>query len=161
MHRARHSLGLRAGTRFAHALGPLVVQLHEHAYLGAQDLGLKRLDDVVDRAGLVGLVISVELARLCRHEDDRDVPCARARADYPRRLQTVHPGHAHVEQDHRALDVQQRAQRLLPGLGELQRFAERFEHGPQRRQALTVVIDQQDRPGPVRVIRHGASPGPC
>ena len=125
-YRLCHRLCLRARTRFAHALGPLAVQLHKHANLGAQNLRLERLHDVVHRTRFVCLRDFRELARLRRHEDDRDVAGPRARADDPGRLQTVHPGHAHVQQDHRALGVQQRAKRLLPGFGQRHWLAERL-----------------------------------
>ncbi len=70
------------------------------------------------------------------------------------------PGHAHVQQDHRALDVQQRSQRLLPRFGEHQLLSQRLEHRVQRRQALAVIVDQQDAAVMLLVIRHAANPEP-
>ena len=128
-----------------------LVELEEHADLGPQQLGVVRLEDVVDRAGLVAAEDVVALLGDRRHEDDRDVPGLAPALDVLGGLEAVELGHLDVEQDERELVVQQPAQRLLAGRRGDQAAVQRGEDRLEREQVLGPVVDQQD----VRLVAAG------
>jgi hypothetical protein len=73
----------------------------EHARLGAQDFRDDRLEQEVHCAELVSLEYVRVLAMVRGHEDDGRLPVALTFPDHARRLEAVHDGHLHVEQDQR------------------------------------------------------------
>ena len=91
-------------------------ELHEHADLGAQNLGMKRLEDVVDRAELVAAEHTGLVPAHRGQKNDRRVMRFVALANQAGGLESVQIGHLHVEQDHRKFTLQQRPQRLATRL---------------------------------------------
>ncbi len=90
-------------------------ELDEHRDLRPQHLGLDRELDVVDRPQRVAAChAGLELAHR-GHEDDRRLLGAGPPADQAGGLEAVELRHVDVEQDHRELVAQERAQRLVPG----------------------------------------------
>ena len=78
----------------------LLVQLDEDRHLRAEQLGIERLEDVVDRTGGIPAEDLLLVLRDRGHEDDRHMPCPLALLDQRRGLEAVQLGHLHVEQDH-------------------------------------------------------------
>ncbi len=77
-------------------------------------------------------------------EDDRDVPGALAALDVGGGLETVHPRHLDVQQDHREIVGEQRLERLLAGGRPYQRLVQRREDRLQCQEVLRPVVDQED-----------------
>ena len=75
-------------------------------------------------------------------EDDRDALGLLAAADDPGGLVAVHARHVDVEQDDRELALEQMAQRLLAGGGDLD-LGEVLEHGADGEQIVLVVVDDE------------------
>jgi hypothetical protein len=121
-----------------------VVEVEEDLDLRPQQVRVVRLEDVVDRAGLVAAVDVVALLGDRRDEDDRDVARLLAALDVLGGLEAVELGHLDVEQDERELVVQQPAQRLLARRDADQAARQRLEHGLERQQVLRPVVDEQD-----------------
>jgi hypothetical protein len=125
-------------------LGAQAREIAEDADLGAQHERVERLEDVVDRSGLVAAGDVLDVGRQRGQEDDRRVGRALAAADERGGLEAVHPRHLHVEQDRREVLLEDRAQRLLPGPGPADPRAERGQDGLEREQVLRVVVGDQD-----------------
>ena len=121
------------------------LELGEHGDLRAQQLGIERLEHVVDRADPVAADDVADLVARGGQEHDRDVAGPRAALDQLSRLEPVEPGHPHVEQDQREVVLEQQPQRLAPEVARVQRVAERRQHGFERREVLRAVVDEQDR----------------
>ena len=90
----------------------LAEQLHEDVDLGAEDVRVERLEDVVDGAELVAAEDIRLAARQRGEEDDRRVAGAVALADQAGGLEAVEVGHLHVEQHDREVRVQQMTEGL-------------------------------------------------
>jgi len=60
------------------------------------------------------------------------------------RLQPVHAGHRHVQQDHREVVGEQRLERLLARTRPHQLVVEDAEDRLQRQEVLRAVVDQED-----------------
>jgi hypothetical protein len=88
-------------------------------------------------------LLGVRVAR--RQEDHRGVLVAVAALDQLDRLEAVEPGHAHVHHDHREVVVQQALEGILARRRGDHLTPERLKHGPQRHEALGLVVDDQDR----------------
>jgi hypothetical protein len=93
------------------------VQVAEDAHLGAEDLRIDRLEQVIDRALLVAFEDVGGLAAQRGDEDDGDVARLLALLDQLRRLQAVQARHLHVQQDHREGLAQQVEERVFAGAG--------------------------------------------
>ena len=137
----QHALQLRLAPHFL----VLEVQIDQHRDLRAQDHGVDRLEDVIDRAHRVGardvLVVLVDGA----DEDDRDAPRALATSDQFRGRVAVQAGHVRVEQDDGAFLAQQVAQRVLARSGFDDALLQLREHVRQREAVVRLVVDNQDR----------------
>ena len=160
--RAASSAAARAAcSRQGHALLGLTshlfrhaVQVHEDADLGAQHVRRHRRQDVID--GPEGItLIQMHFIAQRRDEDDGRVFGLLAPADERRRLEAVHVGHFHVEQDDGVVPFQQPAQRLVAGSGRDHVLAEGFQDRFQGEQLVRQVVHDQD----VDLVlgRHGAS----
>ena len=79
----------------------LAEQLGEDFHLGAKQVGVERLDQVVDRAQRVGLVDVADVVGATREEDDRREPAPLPLLDDPRDLEAVDVGHHDVERGSR------------------------------------------------------------
>jgi hypothetical protein len=114
------------------------------AGLRAEDVGVERLDQVVDRAVRVAAedVDSVAVHR--GDEDDRDVAAARVLLDEAGGLEAVHVRHLHVQQDEGELAVKDLAQRLDARSGHDQLVAQRRQDRFQRHQVGRVIVDDQN-----------------
>ena len=136
----------------------LEAQLDEHLHLRAEDGRLERLGDVVDRADGVALEDVFVVLADRREEDDRNELAALARLDQLRRLEAVHAGHLHVEQNHREVALEQAAQRVLARRRAHEALPERLENRLEREQVLRAVVDEKDvdRVGGERRGRHCA-----
>ena len=110
---------------------PAVV-LEKDAHLGDHGLGREGLDDVVDRAVGVALEDLLLLAAYGRDEDDGRVAGALPLADQRRRLEPVELGHLHVEEDERAILLEEEAQGLPTRARLDQALVQRFEDRLQR-----------------------------
>ncbi len=105
-------LGLAQELGLADDLLAAAVELDEDLDLGADDVGIDRLQDVVDGPDLVAAVDALDVLDRRREEDDRDVLAADALLDQPRDLEAVHLRHRHVEQDGREAPAEHAAQGL-------------------------------------------------
>jgi hypothetical protein len=81
------------------------IEVREYPHLGAQDLRIERLQQVVDRAVRVPPGGKVLSSAHRGEEDDRRLVRARALANQPGGLETVHLRHLDVHQDQRAVVV--------------------------------------------------------
>src|SRR6185437_9142976 len=123
----------------------LLVQVDQHRDLAAQDLGLERLEDVVDRPDLVAAEDMLAVLRDRGQEHDRDVPRALTLLDQLGRLEAVESRHLDVEQDHReVVAVEQEPQRLLARACPDELVPERLEDRRKREQVLRPVVDEED-----------------
>src|SRR5438309_417766 len=109
----------------------------------AQDLGIYRLEQVIDRAVFVSFEDVCGFTAERRDEDDGDVPGLLPLLDQLRRLEAIEPRHLDVEQDHRERLSQELQERLLTGLCFHQPRAERLQHAFQREEVLGPIVDQQ------------------
>src|SRR5215472_6859297 len=94
-------------------LMPLAAELDEDRDLLADDLRIERLDEIV---GAPGCVRPVNLFRVLTEggdEDDGNVAAALERLEMSRNLETVHPGHRHVDQRHGEAVAEGEAERFL------------------------------------------------
>src|SRR5471030_9287 len=123
-------------------------QRDEDGNLGVQNLRNYRREQEVDRAFLVGLQAVELVGQEGGDEDDGDVGRAGALVDRLGRVEAVHAGHVHVEQDHREVVLEDLAQALLAGAGadHLVRllFGPLRQQTGQREQAVGVIVDDQD-----------------
>src|SRR4051794_34060664 len=122
----------------------LLVEVDEHAHLRAQHVRVERLKEVVDGADRVAAEDLLALLVDGGQEDDRDVLRALALLDQLGGLESVHPRHLDVEQNHGEVVVQQAAQRLLARGRAHGPQAERLQHRLEGQQVLGLVVDEQD-----------------
>ena len=130
-------LGLRLDLR------RLLEELDEDRDLRLQDVGIDGRENVVDgaqgvSAGGVGVV------RIRSDEDDRRVLGALSLPDQRRRLEPVHSGHVHVEQDHRELFLQEKAQGFPPRGRRQDVLVQVGQDGRERHQFAGVVVDREN-----------------
>ena len=64
--------------------------------------------------------------------------------DQPRRLEAVDARHAHVQEDHRKLLLQDAAQRLFAGIRQHQVLPQALQQLLQRHEISPVIVDDQD-----------------
>jgi hypothetical protein len=138
----------------------LAEQLDEDGDLRAQDVGLDRLEDVIDRAERVAARDVALAGRVGGEEDDRDVARLLAPADEGGRLEAVDAGHVHVQEDDGHVAFEQVAQRLVAGGGLDEVPVRRLEDGVERDQVRRVVIDDQDVDFVGRLSLHDPPPNP-
>jgi hypothetical protein len=161
-------LGHRARRLLLHERHPFVrtflelrvqaMQLDQRLHLAAQDVGHHRREDVVDGAERIA-ARGVHLVGEGGDEDDRRVRRLAARADELGGLQAVHARHVHVEQDHRALVVEEPAQRLLArGRGD-DVLVELLEDGAEDHPLVEPVVDDEDVGSVRRAVTAGSSAG--
>ena len=122
----------------------LAPEIHEDRHLGAQDLRVERLEQIVDRAFLVTAEDVRRVLVYGGEEDDGDVPVAPALLDQLGGLDAVEPGHLHVHQDQGEVRLEQVPQRLLAGMRVHQLLGERLEDGCERHQIRRMVVDHED-----------------
>jgi hypothetical protein len=123
----------------------LLVQVDEDCDLAPQDLGLERLEHVVDRADLVAPKDVLLILGERGQEDDRDVPRALSFLDQRGGLEAVESRHLDVEQDDReVVAAEQEPQRLVARADADQLLGERLEDSLERDQVLRAVVDEED-----------------
>ena len=159
-HDLRHRVGELAVARLARPLereqlllvqAPVLLpQIDEDGDLGAQQVGVDRLEDVVDRADLVSLEDLLVVLGKRGDEDDRDVLRARALLDHARGLEAVDVRHVDVQEDAGEVVQEDLAQRRDARVDAHEEMTERFEHRLERDEVLLAVVDEQDR----RAIAH-------
>jgi hypothetical protein len=137
-------LGRPQGLLLAADAQGLAEQVDEHRHLGPDDVGVERLDQVVDRAHRVAAVDEVEIGPVGGQEQDGDVLRGLALAHEGRGLEAVHGGHHHVQQDAGELLAQQQAQGLAARLGGDDAVVGALQDPGEREQVLPVVVDHQD-----------------
>jgi hypothetical protein len=120
-------------------------QVDEDRDLGAQELRVVGLEEVVDGARGVAAEDVLALLGDRRDEDDRDVARALALLDVLGGLEAVEVGHLDVEQDHREVAVEQVAQRLGTRGGADERAVQGGERRLERDEVLRAVVDEQHR----------------
>ena len=114
--------------------------------LRAEDLGLERLEDVVDGAGLVAAEDVRLVLRDRGDEDDRDRRRSLALLDHRRSLEPVEDRHLDVEQDHGEVGArEQDPERLLARARGDELVPERLQDRVERDEVLAPVVDEQDR----------------
>src|SRR2546426_4003631 len=101
--------------------------LQEDPHLREQGFRVEGLDDVVDRPVGVALDDLLFFTVDGGHENNRRVTRSRTFPDQSGGREAVKIGHLHVEQDQRALVVQQEPERLPPRRGSDQALPQRFE----------------------------------
>ena len=124
---------------------PVLLELGEHRDLGPQQIGVERLEHVVDGPDAVTAQDVADVVVGSGQEDDRHIARARPALDQLRGLNPVEVGHPDVEQDQRDVVLEQQPQRLVSGTRREQRVAERRQHAVERVQVLLTVVDDQDR----------------
>ena len=129
--------------RVTACLGVHPRQLDEHPDLGAEDVWQERAEEIVDGAERVAAG-SVQLVGVGGEKDDRHVASPRALADHRGGLEAVHLRHVDVEQDHRDVVVEEKAQRLPTGIDGDDILSELGQHGLDRHPLRGRVVDDQD-----------------
>src|SRR5438067_8936 len=119
-------------------------EIDEDRHLRAEDFGIERLEEVIDRALLVAAEDVRRVLVDGGEEDDGDVPVARPLLDHLRGLDAVEPRHLHVHQDEREVGLQQLPQRLLAGMRVEELLTEGVEDRIERHQIGRMVVDHQD-----------------
>ena len=105
----------RVGFQFLVLRGDLLAlagQLEEHVGLAPEDVGLDRLLQEIDGAGLIAAEAPAPVGDAGRDEDDRHPPRALRAAHRLGQLEAVHVRHLHVEQRQRDVVGQQQFQGL-------------------------------------------------
>ena len=123
------------------------LQLDEKRHLGLQHGRQQWFGQEVDSAQRVTFLDGQVGAVGGRDEQDRRVARARPRADQASRLEAIHAGHAHVEQDGGEVVVHGFLERFLTRAGPHQGGADLLQHGFERQQVGRLVIDNQDADG--------------
>ena len=125
----------------------LLEQADEGGDLLPEDVGIERLEEVVDGAGRVAGVDLPPVAVECGDEDDRREARRRQGLDVPRDLVAVHPGHLHVEDDDGEVLVQDVLERFGGVVGADEANAERLESRLEGEEVLGAVVDQEHAGG--------------
>ena len=133
-----------AQRRLAPHLFAPAMQREQIGDLRAHDVGIERLDHVVDGALRIALEDVRLIARGSADEDDGDVPGALAAANQCRRVEPVEPGHGDVEQRQRTVVIEQVSKRLDSRRRLDDRMAERLQHCLEREEIRGVVIRDED-----------------
>src|SRR5205085_8660611 len=121
----------------------LAEELNEDVDLRAKDVGMERLEDVVDGAELV-TAEDVRLAPFHRgQENDRRVARLLAFTNERRGFEAVEVGHLHVEEDDCELAIEQMFERAIPALGAHQVLPHLSEDRLEREEVVGLVVDQQ------------------
>ena len=102
------------------------IELDEHRDLGAQDVGVERLGQVVDGASLIRARHELLVGLHRGQEDDRHAARLAAVADHLRRLEPVHARHGDVEQNDGELLLERRLQGVVARLRRYDALAERL-----------------------------------
>ena len=122
----------------------LAEQVHEDAHLGAEDVRLVGLEEVVHRAHRVGAQLRHLPARQGGEEEDGRVAAALALADELRRLEAVHLRHDDVQQDDGEVLVSRWRSASRPLRAGDEPLPQRRQRGLQRQQPLGLVVHQED-----------------
>ena len=123
-------------------LGRLLEELDEDHDLGAEDFGLDRREDVVDRSDLVP-PRRMRVVGIRRDEDDRGVLGALPLPDERRGLEAVHRRHVDVEQHHGVFVLENEPESLAAGGGRVDVLAELGEQRRKGQQLRRVVVDRE------------------
>jgi hypothetical protein len=123
----------------------LLLELEQHGHLRAQHVRIDRLQDVVDRPRRVAARDLLGVGVTGCQEDHGGVLVAVAALDQLDGLEAVEARHAHVHHDHGEVVVQQALEGVLARGGGDHLTPERLQHGPERDQALGLVVDDEDR----------------
>ena len=118
--------------------------LQEDPHLREQGFRVEGLDDVVDRPVGVALDDLLFFTVDGGHENNRRVTRSRTFPDQSGGREAVKIGHLHVEQDQRALVVQQEPERLPPRRGSDQALPQRFEDRLEGDEVRGTIVDDQD-----------------
>lgn len=122
----------------------LTVQLEEDVGLALERMRLDRLEQEVDRAGLVPLEDTLGIPRAGGQEDDRDVLGPLRSAHELGQLEAGHVRHLNVKDCQRHVVGQQQLQRLAAGAGRQEIQALATEQRLERHQVLLDVVHQQE-----------------
>src|SRR4029079_262621 len=122
--------------RLAPQLLGLLMQVDEDGDLRAQQLGVERLEDVVDRAARVAAEDVLRVLADGGEKDDGDVLRPLALLDERCGLEAVQLRHLHVQEDEREVVLEKSRERLLARGGLYEIAAERLEHGLEGEQVL-------------------------
>ena len=123
-------------------LGRLLEELDEHHDLRAEDFGLDRRENVVDRSDLIP-PRRMRVVGIRRDEDDRGVLGALALPDERRGLEAVHRRHVDVEQHHGVFVLENEPESLAAGGGRVDVLAELGEQRRKGQQLRRVVVDRE------------------
>ncbi|MFO0617663.1 MAG: hypothetical protein U0414_34025 [Polyangiaceae bacterium] len=152
---------------FAHALLEALVQLRERARLAeeicehldfvAEDLRVRGLREVVDRACAVARddVLIVHVVR--GQEEDRHLPEFLGALDRLRELEPAHPGHLDVEDDRRHVVLEEQLQRTIRRLRAEQAVRGILEDALEGVEVPRFVVDEEDVDGIVHRWSHTRS----
>jgi hypothetical protein len=122
----------------------LAKQLDEHADLGAQRIRIDRLENVVDGPNRVAAGDEQLIAARGGQEDDRRVARALAVADQLGRVEAIHLGHLHVEQNHREIGLEQVTERFQPRRRVHELAIVARQDRVERQEVLGLVVDEED-----------------
>ena len=124
--------------------GVVPVQVDEHRYLGAQDLGQHRLEQVIHGAHFVTAKAGNGILVGAGQENDRGIARPLAAANQPRRCKAIHARHIHIQQDDGKIFLQDGPQSVLSGYRGNNIAIRAFEHHAQREEQAGIVFDDQD-----------------
>ena len=122
----------------------LAEQLCKHRHLGTQHGCIHRLVQVIDRAAAVAFEDVLIFVVIGREKNDGDACRLLALLDQLGEFEAGHPGHAHIQHQHRELMRHQGEQCLFPRTGAHQPVAGVVKHRFQHHQVLRLIIDDQD-----------------
>src|SRR6266851_5103764 len=125
-------------------LRALGVQIHEHRHLRFQDVDVHRLQNVIHRADFISSENRLRVFESGSEENDRGVTGTLELSDQCGGFETVHFGHADVEQNECEVGSENLPQRLLP-----RPDRQHVPVGPgkellHREQAMPLVVDDEN-----------------
>jgi hypothetical protein len=124
-----------------------LIQLDEERDLGAQEVGIERLGDVVDRAQIVTARHELALVVKSGDEDDRQRLVARMATNHGDGLEPIEHGHLHVHERHRELLGLRQRQRLRARTRAHHTLPERLQRSFQREEVGAQIVGDEDARG--------------
>ena len=120
-------------------------QFEEDADFGFQHFRQIRLKDEIDTSRTIaaGNLIGGSVSR--GDEDDRSMPRASSLTDEFRGLESIHVGHADIEEDHRKIPVEKEPQRFLARTRSDEVLSKIFQDRFKGVEIVGAVIHEQDR----------------
>src|SRR5215472_16746275 len=107
---------------------PALVKLGKHRDFPSQDIGLQRLDQVIDRTQLISFAHSRVASVACRYENDGGIAKSLLLTDEPGRLEPIESGHLDVQQNDGWLIIEEEIQCGLCTNGFVKTYLQCLQH---------------------------------